>query len=106
MITIFRNLKFITAEFIPNRIQEGILDSMKRIQIIYSHRGFCIIDGNSNNKFEPLQDRLKSLNIEFDTVGEKEHVPEVEICICTIKERNRETWNTLLFKKMSTRVII
>ena len=44
LIKISINLKFITAKFITNRIQEGILAATKQIKNIYSNRGFCITE--------------------------------------------------------------
>ena len=106
MITISRNIKFLTSGFIPNRSQEGILAAIKRIKIIYSHRIFLIADFNADSDFEPLWDVIISLNIKLNTVGEYEHVLEVDWCIRTIKEISWVTCNTLTFKKITTRVIV
>ena len=56
VITISRILKFMTAKFIPNSMQELILVAMNKIKIVYSHSGFCIKSFNADNKFEPLRD--------------------------------------------------
>ena len=98
MITISINQNFITANFIQNRNQEVILAKINQIKIIYSHRCFRTIDCNVDNKFEPLWGGLTYLKIKLNTDGKDEQVPEVGWCICTIKERTRETHNTLKFK--------
>ena len=106
VITISRNIKFITVEFIASRHQGTLMASLQRINNVYAQRGFRITDCNADNEFEPLRNGLKALGIELNTVGEDEHVPEIERCIRTVKERTRATWNTLPFKRIPVRMII
>ena len=106
MMVISNNLKLITAEYIQSRLQKIILAQMKRIKNTCSHKGICFSDCNYDNRFEPLQDGLTSLQIELNPVAQDKHVPEIDKFICTIKQRSRNMWNMLLFKKILTSIII
>ena len=81
VITILRNINFITSEFIPNRMQEGILASMKQNKIFYSHGGFRIKECNDINKFGTLCGGITPLKIKLNTVGDVKYTEEAEQCI-------------------------
>jgi hypothetical protein len=57
-----------------------------------------------DNKFEKLRVLIPILLM--STTVAKEHVPEVERCICLIKEHSRGILNTLLFEKMPQIMLI
>ena len=50
-------------------MQEVFIAAMRIIKNIGYHRVFRITDWNYKNKFENLQDGLKSLKIELNTIG-------------------------------------
>ena len=105
-ITLSRALKFGTVTHLVNRQVPTVLAALKGTQRIYSKRGFRIQFCLADNEFEVLRDDLAALNIELNTAGAAEHVPEIERYIRTVKERTRATYNTLPFKAMPARLLI
>ena len=49
VVKILSNLKFMTSEFVPNRMQYFIFSAMKKIKVIYPRRLFWIIYCGANN---------------------------------------------------------
>ena len=59
-----------------------------------------------DGQFEPLQGEVAALGIRLNTTSHDEHVPEVEQYFCTLMERVRACYNTLLFEKYPHWLII
>ena len=65
-----------------------ILDAIKNIIGTYNKRGFTIQNVLADPEFEALRNDLKNTyGINLNTALAGEHVPEIERCIQTIKER-------------------
>jgi hypothetical protein len=88
-LSISRNIRFITAEVLHNRKQETLIKALCRIHGIYRKRGFWITNiilGDS--EFECIRGAVSTdLWSELNICGEEEHVPDIERCIRTVKER-------------------
>ena len=52
------------------------------------------------SQFEPVRDKAHSMGMTLNTVSANKHVPEIERCNRTIKERVRSAKATLPFKKL------
>eukprot|EP00957_Ditylum_brightwellii_P098971 7539400-Ditylum_brightwellii.AAC.1 len=61
---------------------------------MYHHRGFNITGILADREFKALRPKFQILNT---TVADK-HVPDIERCIRTVKERSRSYYNILPFK--------
>ena len=56
--------------------------------------------------FEPLRKDMTALGINLNCASKKEHVPEIERFIRTVKERVRSARSTMLFKRISKLMIV
>ena len=83
-----------------------LLDTVRKIQQVYQHRGFEIVNLLMDGEFEPIRGDLASLGITLNTVANDEHVAEVERYIRTLKEQTRAIYNTLPFKQIPSQVIV
>lgn len=82
-ITLSRNLKFITVEVLENRKTTTVANKLKSVINMYHHRGFRIATILADKEFKVLRPIFLMIN----TSAADEHVPDVERCICTLKER-------------------
>lgn len=105
-MSISRALKFGTAEALENRRSETLAISLKRIKMTYSRRGFAVTQVAADNEFAVLETQLANIGISLNTVARDEHVPEIERHIRTLKERCRETYNALPFKRWPSRMLV
>ena len=94
MISISRNIKFITVEPIANRQSNTLKKALSSILQLYEHRGFKIGTVMTDNEFEHLRPSFPMLN----TCAAGDHVPDVERCIRTIKEQTRACYSVLPFR--------
>jgi hypothetical protein len=77
---------------------------IRRIMDLYSCRGFQVGAVLIDNKLEKLSVLIPILIV--NTTVAKVHVPEVERCICLIKECRRGILNNLPFEKMPQIMLI
>ena len=77
-VTMYRNLKFSTAELTLGQKQTTMIDHVKRIQRIYHKRGFCVSTFLMDGQFDVIRGNLADVGITFNTVARGEHVPEIE----------------------------
>ena len=105
-VTISRNIKFCTAELLPNQSNKTFVTAVRHVHQLYAKRGFKITTLLMDGQFEAIRGELADLNITLNTVARGEHVPEVERHIRTIKERARCVYNTLPFTKLPSRMIV
>ena len=105
-MTISRNIRFATSEFLKNQASTTIMASIKQVKRIYSLRGFRITAMVMDGQFENLRGALADMQIALNTASNDEHVPEIERHIRTTKERVRSVYNTLPFTKLPPRLII
>ena len=99
MVSVSRNLKFLTIQKLNNRTLNTIMESIDEILTTYNKNKFYIVEMLMDMEFEPLHEELKKRNIELNTTSADEHVPEIERMIQTIKERMRAYINRMPYKK-------
>ncbi|KAI2500802.1 Reverse transcriptase (RNA-dependent DNA polymerase) [Fragilaria crotonensis] len=107
-VTISRNIRFSTSEFLTNRKSETIFKAITHVHQTYAKRGFHIevilMDGEFDK--DGLVGDVAELGITINCVAAEEHVPEIERHIRTIKERSRSVVSTLPFKQLPARIVI
>ena len=89
---------FSTGSMIKNRKIENIGDVITQVHELYLQRGFNITDTHTDCEFEPLFKEMTVLGINLNCAYKKEHVPEIERFIWTVKERVKSPRATILFK--------
>ena len=100
-----RHIRFVTAEMIKNVKRETLMTALKQIVNAYKNGGLSVTVVLADNQFECTRDGLASHGIQLNIASANEHVPEIERCIRTVKERVRSIYNTLNFKKMPLRMV-
>ncbi len=113
LITVSRNVLFITATVLSDRKKHTIRTALQQVFRIYQGRGHRLDeieffgedrDTNSHatcrNEFQMLKDDLEEYGINIHVVSKEEHVPEVERQNRVIKERARGVVQTLPYKSM------
>ena len=106
LVTTSRGIRFITAEYLPNRQADTVLEAIVRVKKIYNLRYFSVTHIVADSEFECLRADISDEHATLETVAEDEHVPEVERCIRTVKERCRALWSGLPFRTVPTRMLI
>jgi len=67
---------------------------------MHTKGGFSVTFILADNQFECTREGLASYGIQLNIASANEHVPEIERCILTVKDRVRSIYNMLPFKKM------
>ncbi|KAG7373060.1 hypothetical protein IV203_033784 [Nitzschia inconspicua] len=94
LITVSRNIRFVTITDVPNRQLPTIEKELLKIVHLYQLRGFRIASMLCDPEFEELRPTFPFLN----PCSADEHVPEVERMVRTIKDRVRSVYVTLPFR--------
>jgi uncharacterized protein (DUF2164 family) len=102
LITVARNIRFITATFLPDRRKKTIVHAMRQVIGIYRGKGHQVTDVKfteteerpihtilADNEFAAIQAEMEEDGINVNTTAKEEHVPEVERQNRVIKERAR-----------------
>jgi hypothetical protein len=106
-MSISRNVRFITASVIDNRKAETLLKAIKQIHGIYRKRGFRITNILGDSEFECLRGSIATdIRSELNICGKDEHIPDVERCIRTVKERTRCTYHATPFQHFPPKLIM
>jgi hypothetical protein len=106
-VSISRNIRFITAEVLDNRTQPSLMKALQRIHGIYRLRGFRIKLILGDSEFECIRGAIAThLQSQLNICGKDEHIPNIERCIRTTKERTRCTYNMTPFDHYPPRMII
>jgi hypothetical protein len=105
-MTVSQHIKFGTAEMLKSESDASLLDAIKHVKKAYATRGFKLTYILADGQFESLRADLADLGIALNCVSRDEHVPEIERCIRTVKERTRCNYNMCPFKKLPSRIII
>jgi hypothetical protein len=105
-MTVSQHIKFGTAEMLKSESNASLLDAIKHVKKAYPTRGFKLTYILADGQFESLRADLADLGIALNCVSRDEHVPEIERCIRTVKERTRCNYNMCPFKKLPSRIII
>jgi hypothetical protein len=106
-LSISRKIRFITVEVLNNRKQASLIKALRPIYGIYRKQGFRISNILGDSEFECTRGAVATdLRSELNICGEDEHVPDIERCIRTLKERTRCTYNVTPFDHFPPRMII
>ena len=89
-------------EVLPNRKISTVCKRLEAIVKLYTSRGFTIKTIMADNEFEPIRATFPILN----TTAQDEHVPDIERCIRTVKDRTRSTYNVLPYKHVPRLILI
>jgi hypothetical protein len=96
LLTVLRQIKFITAEHFATRTAKSLTRHLEQVVQVYARAGFNVRTILMDGKFEKVKDELPSLVC--NTTAAKEHVSKAERSIRTIKEQNRGIICTLPFE--------
>jgi hypothetical protein len=106
-LSISKKIRFITAEVLDNRKEGSLIKALRRIYGLYRKRGFCITNILGDSEFECTRGAVAThLHSELNICGEDEHVPDIERCIRTTKERTRCTYNSTPIEHYPPRMVI
>jgi hypothetical protein len=106
-MTISRDIHFITAEAISNRQEKTLLDCLLQVHGAYLKRGFRVTHIHGDMEFECLRGAIATdMRATLNIASEDEHVPEVERCIRTVKERTGCTYQSTGFERYPPKLII
>ena len=97
---------FSTGNIINNRKVENIVEGITQVHKLYLQRGFNITHMHTDCEFETLRKEMTAPGINLKCSSKKEHVPEIELFIRTVKERVRYAQSTMTFKKISKLMIV
>jgi hypothetical protein len=107
LLSISSNIQFTTTARLPDRCAAMLTTTLiRKICKLYERRGFIIAMCFMDNEFEALRDGLLLHGIALNTCAPREHVPEIERPIRTVKERIRGVVLTLPFQKLPTIMIV
>jgi hypothetical protein len=89
-----------------NRKEPTLTACLKNVYKAYLQRGFRITQVNADLEFECCRGFIATdLRAMLNIAVEDEHVPEIERCIRTVKERTRCTYNVLPFERYPPQTI-
>lgn len=97
LITLSEGMRFISMEYLPNRQEGTIFKALMRVRKIYNLRQFKVQHITADSEFEVLRPDLSNNQIILTTVADDEHVPQIERCIRTVKERMRTALSGMPF---------
>jgi hypothetical protein len=104
LVTLSRNIKFVTVEHLPVRTAKALVKHIKRVLHVYGHGGLNVRTILMDGEFDKIKGLL--CNVECNMTAAKEHVSKAEQMICTIKERTRGLLATLPFEHIPRRMKI
>ena len=104
LVTYSRSIKYTTSEFIPTRTARQLANSLMKVVYGYARGGFVVNLMLMDQEFEKIKDVLPL--VEINTTAAREHVPEIERRIRTIKERVRATTSHFPFNPIPKLVLI
>ena len=87
LLTILRQIKFITAEYVASRTVKSLSTHLERVIEVYKRAGFNVRSILMDGEFEKIKDLVSQ--VVCNTTAAKEHVSEAERSIRRIKERTR-----------------
>ena len=105
-ITMSRNLKFITVQYVRDRKTTTLAEGIKSVFEIYMSAGFRVRHVLVDGEFEHLRQSCTTMGSNLNTISANEHVPDIERMIRVVKERVRSTRSTLPFRKIPERMTI
>jgi hypothetical protein len=118
LVTVSRDVRFITALFLQDRWKATILKAIKTVVNLYKGKGHTVEEVEYNeynnpvhtiladNEFKALQKDVESSGTKMNVTAKNEHVPEVERQHRVIKERARAIVQTLPYKRLPRKIRI
>ena len=103
--TISRHIMFAIGSMTKNRKIENMANGITQVHKLYLQCGFKTTHMHTDCEFEPLRKEMNALGINLNFASKKEHVPEIERFVRTVKERVRSARATMLFKQISKLII-
>ena len=112
IVTVVRDIRFITATFLPDRKRKTISHPLNHVINLYKGRGHVVEEVEfseylnpiqtvfADNEFIVLKEDLENIGIHLNIAAKEEHVPEVEKQIRVFKERGRAIIQTLPYRKI------
>jgi hypothetical protein len=112
LITVSRNILFITATLLQDRKKSTIMKALQQVFRLYRGRGHTVEEVEftevempihtlmADNEFQVLKEEIEDYGIYAHVVAKEEHVPEVERQNRVIKERARAVIQTLPYTKI------
>ena len=104
LITMSRQLQFVTAEFTPSRTAARLAEHLKKVLRVYRRAGYVVRYIFMDGEFEKIKPLMPT--VICNTTAASEHVTDVERKIRVVKERTRGTMATLPFKHVPRRMKI
>ena len=95
LFTYSRSIKYTTAEFIPTCTAGQLAKYLMKVVYGYARGGLVVNLMLIDMEFEKIRDVIPM--VEVNTTAAREHVPEIESQIRTIKERVRSVTSDFLF---------
>jgi hypothetical protein len=102
LLTVSRNIKFITAEHVASCTAKSLSKHMDHIIQVYTRAGFSVRTVSMDGEFKKVKDKLPL--VVCNTTAAKEHVSNVEHSIRTIKGRMRGIVGMLPFEFIPRRL--
>jgi len=118
LVTVARDVRFITTSFLQDRRKATILKAIRTVVNLYKGKGHTVEEVEYNeynnpvhtiladNEFETLRQDVESSGTKMNVTAKNEHVPEVERQHRVIKERARAIVQTLPYKGLPRKVRI
>ena len=106
LITISKNIHLITVTHVRTRSAGVLSEAFDEVFRLYNRAGFTIAYLHVDPEFKLLRKRMEDNDIEVSFASAQEHVPEVERCICTVKERYCTLVQKLPYHVMPTTMIV
>ena len=104
LVTYSRSIKYTTAEFIPTQTAGRLAKCLMKVVYGYARGGFVVNLMLMDMEFDKIKDVLPM--VEVNTTAAREHVPEIELRIWTIKERVRSVISDFPFNPVPMLVLV
>ncbi|KAL7536183.1 hypothetical protein ACHAXR_006963, partial [Thalassiosira sp. AJA248-18] len=76
-ITLSRNIRFTTVQFVPRRTATELGNALKQTINLYTRAGFTCQTGLMDGEFDKLTEKVSNM-IVINTTSKNEHVGEIE----------------------------
>jgi len=118
LVTVSRNIRFITASMLFDRKKKTIVQALIRVFHLYRGKGHDVTDLNfseqnqpvhtilGDNEFEAIREDMAILGVAVNITAREEHVPEIERQHRVIKERARAVIQTLPYRSVPRKMRI
>ena len=104
LVSVSKQLKFNTIEYIPNRSERELARSISKIIDIYKQRGFSIHTMYMDPDFNFLDRSI--VGTYLNKTSTRDHVPDIERQIQVVKDRMRAVHGDLPYDCMNSCMLI